>query len=77
MVELGREPPEPSARPLVLAADLHAGWSGAKSWLDSGRLLPRPEYLPDLAESLEGALSEAVERVERSMREAGWARDYS
>jgi hypothetical protein len=28
-------------------------------------------------ESLEGALSEAVEGVERSMREAGWPRDYS
>ena len=78
VVQLGREPPEPSARSLVLAAELHAGWAGAKSWLASGaRLLPRLEYVPDLVESLEGALSEAAERVEQSMREAGWARDYS
>jgi len=78
VVELGREPPEPPARPLVLAAELHAGWAGARSWLGSGaRLLPRLEYVPDLVEPLEGALSDAVERVERSMREAGWARDYS
>jgi hypothetical protein len=78
VVELGREPPDPSARPLVLAAELHVGWAGARSWLGSGtRLLHRLEYVPDLMESLKGALSEAVERVERSMREAGWARDYS
>jgi hypothetical protein len=81
VVELGREPPQPperAARPLVLAAELHAGWAGARSWLGLGaRLLPRLEYVPDLMESLEGALSEAVEGVERSMREAGWPRDYS
>ena len=78
VVELGREQPANAVRPLVLTAELHAGWGGARSWLRSGaRLLPRLDYVPDLRESLEGALSDAVERVEQSMREAGWERDYS
>jgi len=78
VVELGREQPPNAVRPLVLTAELHAGWGGARSWLRSGaRLLPCLDHVPDLRESLEGALSDAVERVEQSIREAGWERDYS
>lgn len=77
MIELGRDASD-LVRPLVLAAEIHAGWPGAKSWLGAGaRVLPRLEYVPDLRGALDRTLAEAVERVERWIREAGWERDYS
>lgn len=63
-------------RPLVLATEIHADWPGARAWLASGTcLLPRLDDGPDLHEALHGTLGDAVERVERWMREAG-CRDH-
>jgi hypothetical protein len=77
VIELGREPSS-AVRPLVLAAEIHAGWPGAKFWLGAGaQVLPRLEYVPDLREALDRTPAEAVERVERWILEAGWERDYS
>lgn len=77
VIELGRKPSD-VVRPLVLAAEIHAGWPGAKFWLGTGaQVLPRLEYVPDLREALDRTLAEAVERVEQWILEAGWERDYS
>ena len=78
MVELGRDAGHPPVRPLVLAAEIHAGWPGAKAWLGvGGRVLPRLEGVPHLHDALDAALDDAVERVETWMREAGWGRNYT
>ncbi len=78
VVELGRDVALPPVRPLVLAADIHAGWPGARAWLGAGgRVLPRLEGVPHLREALDATLDDAVERVETWMREAGWGRDYA
>ncbi len=75
VIELGREPAD-VLRPLVLAAEIHAGWPGARSWLGAGaEVLPRLEYVPYLRDALDRTLAEAVERVEQWIREAGWERD--
>jgi hypothetical protein len=69
VAELSREGQERQARPLVLAAEIHAGWPGAKSWLETAAsAIPNVEFLPDLKIALESALAEAVERVDEWIR---------
>lgn len=76
VVELERDPPPAGVRPLVLAAQAHAGWRGARSWLGLGtRVLPCLEYVPDLRDTLDATLRDAIARMEQRIRDAGWARD--
>ncbi|HTC24057.1 MAG TPA: hypothetical protein VK688_06825, partial [Gemmatimonadales bacterium] len=54
---------------LVLAADIHAAWPGARRWLETAAsAIPNVEFLPDLKIALESALAEAVERVDEWIR---------
>jgi hypothetical protein len=69
VVELSREPPAELTKRLVLAAEIHAGWPGARCWLETAAdVAPPVEHVPNLRDALEGTLAEAIERTDHWIR---------